>query len=1267
MTCSHCGHENPASSRFCAACGTSLTIDCPSCHSANDPEANFCSHCGQPLATGATTPVSTAAAPPPKAVSPPSTPPSVPTSFANGRYQVKRFLGEGGKKKVYLALDTLLDREVAFALIKTEGLDETARVRIRREAQAMGRLGAHPHIVAVFDLGEENGQPYMVTEFMGGGDVEHLLKKADQHRLPIERSLEIAHQVGMGLQFAHGKGIVHRDLKPGNVWLTGDGVAKIGDFGLALSLDRSRLTREGMMVGTVSYMPPEQAMGHEVTPQADLYSLGAMLYEMVTGRPPFLGDDPIAIIGQHINTPPVAPIWHNERCPRDLEALILHLLAKDPAQRPSTVVDVLTALDCIDPKAVAERPEEETHSLDSLAGGVFVGRQREMGELKAALEQALGGRGSLTMLVGEPGIGKTRTALELGTYAGLRKAQVLWGRCYEAQGTPPYWPWVQAIRSWVREHDAAQVRSQMGAGAADIAEIVSDVQERLPDLKPAPALESAESARFRLFDSITAFLKSASKAQPLVLILDDLQWADTLTLLLLQFVAGELADSHILTVGAYRDVELSRKHPLAQTLAELTRERAFRRVPLRGLSQEDVGRFIELTSGIKPPEALVTAVHGQTEGNPLFVNEVVRLLVQEGELSPQRLKERKSWTVRIPEGVREVIGRRLDRMSERCNQVLTVASVIGREFSFEQMARLSDDTSEERLLAMLEEAVAARVIEEMPRPAGRYQFTHALIQETLASELSSARRVRLQARIAQGLEALYGAHADDHAAELAFHFGEAEPVLGSDKLAHYSLVAGEKALAACAYEDAMAHYQRGLAAKEGQPVDEQMAALLFGLGRAEAALVIVRDAARHLAVVFNYHAQAGDVQRAIAAASVTFTNSLGYNLMAPVVERALQLAPTGSVEAGRLLCVHGRHLGEGSDYEGGRAAFLEAIAIAQNAEDRRLQLSALAQWAFVASGWSGRACERAIDEAMPLLDTIDSPWDESLVRMLACVFHVWKGQAADAAAQGKVGLAVAARLRDRMRLAGAHMTLQNLSQSLGDWGESRRLYDEAVASFRHPHLLANRLLLESELGYVAEAEPYLAELLEYLEDPLTPTGPTANSWALLCMARAAGIAGNATWLDIVRIQMRRVLASPRASVPGQHFTRMAMALVAVADRDGGLAAEQYALLDAMYRSDWVVLAPYGSRWLGIIAQAAGFPVKAAGHFEEALAFNRKAGYRPELAWTCCDYADLLRQRNGPGDENKATALLDEGLGIARDLGMKPLLQRILARRKILKA
>ena len=220
-----------------------------------------------------------------------------PTSFANGRYVVKRLLSEGGKKRGYLAHDTILDRDVAFGLIKDEGLDANSRQRITREGQAMARLGDHPNLMPIFDLGEENGQPYMVQPLMVGGDVEALIESAEEGRLLLENALRIASEICSGLEFAHGKGIIHRDLKPGNVWLTDDGTVRIGDFGLAMSLDRSRLTQEEVMGGTIAYMPPEQATGGEVTAQADLYSLGAMLYEMVTGRPPFMGDDDIAIIG----------------------------------------------------------------------------------------------------------------------------------------------------------------------------------------------------------------------------------------------------------------------------------------------------------------------------------------------------------------------------------------------------------------------------------------------------------------------------------------------------------------------------------------------------------------------------------------------------------------------------------------------------------------------------------------------------------------------------------------------------------------------------------------------------------------------------------------------------------------------------------------------------------------------------------------------------------------------------------------------------------
>ncbi len=285
----------------------------------------------------------------------PESPASPLTSYADGRYTIRDLLGEGAKKRVYLAHDTLLDRDVAFALIRTEGLDEIGRERILREAQAMGKLGAHPNIVTVFDLGEHDGQPYIVTELLDG-DVEQLLVAAGG-ALPVSRALDIAKDVCRGLDYAHRNGIVHRDMKPGNVWLAENGTAKIGDFGIALSLDRTRLTRDAITpTGTVSYMPPEQVVGGEVTPRSDLYSLGAMLYELVTGRPPFMSDDAWAVASQQLMSDPTTPSSHTDGCPADLEALIMRLLQKSPDDRPESAAEVLNILESIETEGQRAQP-----------------------------------------------------------------------------------------------------------------------------------------------------------------------------------------------------------------------------------------------------------------------------------------------------------------------------------------------------------------------------------------------------------------------------------------------------------------------------------------------------------------------------------------------------------------------------------------------------------------------------------------------------------------------------------------------------------------------------------------------------------------------------------------------------------------------------------------------------------------------------------------------------------------------------------------------
>ena len=418
------------------------SMDCPSCGNPNREGARFCDSCGTPLGEA----IEASA---PERGGDGGTD-DLPESVGDGRYRIERFLGQGGRKRVYLARDSAEGgRRVAVAVFDTEGIEETVLARARREAEAMRRLGRHPHIVAVYDTGEEGHAPYIVSELMPGGDVEELLDGAPDRRVGPERAIAVAIDVCRALEHAHARGIVHRDIKPANVWLGDDGAARLGDFGLATDR-RSRVGVEGMLVGTVAYLPPEQALGRAADARADLYSLGALIYEMAAGQPPFPGDDAVAIISQHLNADPVPPSRHNPELPRALDDLVLRLLAKAPADRPDGAAAVRAELERIGATPggrVEEHGAEEANPLESLAGGVFVGRERELDGMRAALEDALSGRGRLLTLVGEPGIGKTRTAEELATYAQVRGARVHWGRCHEGEGAPAYFPWAQAIRS----------------------------------------------------------------------------------------------------------------------------------------------------------------------------------------------------------------------------------------------------------------------------------------------------------------------------------------------------------------------------------------------------------------------------------------------------------------------------------------------------------------------------------------------------------------------------------------------------------------------------------------------------------------------------------------------------------------------------------------------------------------------------------------------------------------------------------------------------
>jgi DNA-binding CsgD family transcriptional regulator len=945
------------------------------------------------------------------------------------------------------------------------------------------------------------------------------------------------------------------------------------------------------------------------------------------------------------------------------EGKSVRAIATELNVHPSRVQRALTA--------ITRKSSNQTALLDPMAGGGFVGRHREMAELMTALDGALKGRGRLVMLVGEPGIGKTRTAEEVASAARQLGAQVLWGRCPEERGAPIYWPWAQAIRSYVLESEPNILRSHMGVGAGDIAQIVPEVQERLPDLMPPAPVEEPEQARFRLFDSITSFLKRASQELPLLLVLDNLHWADPTSLRLLEFVTPELAVARVLLLGTYRDVEVSWSHPLFQTLGELTRQRFYQRVLLRGLSRDEVDQVMRALGGVTLPQELAATVHEQTEGNPLFVREVVRLLAEEGLLVPERLSDLKDWAFRLPEGIREVIGRRLNRLSRDCKEVLTIGSVVGPEFSIGLLEQVVQQP-QERLLEVLEEALAAKIIDELPSPMGHYHFSHILIQQTLAAELSTTRKVHLHARIAQVLEEMYGADAQAHAAELAYHLAEAEAVTGTEKLIRYSRLAGERALTAYAYEEALAHFQRALAAKEGDSTgngvgksvlqqvrmegvaDAETADLLFGLGRAQAANYRIGEALASLSRTFDYYARARDEERVVAIAVNAHGGSL-TPLMTDLRRRALSLVRSESHNAGRLLAAYGLSLGMTADYEGAKQAFSQAQTIARQERDTGLEVRMLANAAQV-EGY--HLCwQECLDNSLKAIQ-LSGQVDDLTSRLCA---HFWAGNSLlqlgkpeEVEPHAENMLALAEKLRDRLWLARGCFLAAMLAQLRGDFPSARDFSDRAsVLDPRDVFYLAYRVQLEYEAGEFSQGNYYLDQLLEML--CLAPDEPVEDGFLALVIPRVAQVTGIMNRLDIVEQTAQAVLSSPSTTPERAQAARIGLALLAVQRGDAASAAEQYTYLESssgrMTRAGTVTIA----RVLGLLAWSMGQPDRAEPHFEDSLGFCRKAGYRPELAWTCYDYATLLCER---GQRKKALALLSKAQSICTELGMRPLMETV---------
>ncbi|KKL50189.1 hypothetical protein LCGC14_2307990, partial [marine sediment metagenome] len=457
----------------------------------------------------------------------------------------------------------------------------------------------------------------------------------------------------------------------------------------------------------------------------------------------------------------------------------LRLLEKDPAQRSASASEVgqaLASIDLAQPASPAEAPAAEpapATGQSPLYRRTFVGRETELRQLQAAFDNALSGQGALVMVVGEPGIGKTTLCEQLATYATLRGGRPLVGHCYEEGSLSlPYLPFVEAMRSYVLAREPDDLMRELGSGAAEVARIVSEVRERV-EIELSPPGDPEEE-RYRLLQAVTAFLRNAATVQPLLIVLEDLHDADRGTLELLTHVARNLAGMRLVIVGTYRDIEVDRAHALSSALAELRRVTTFSRVLLRGLTPDEVQRMMSGIAGQEIAWGLAEAVHRQTEGNPLFIQEVLRYLVEEGLISRDEGQWRPTGetplAMSIPEGLRDVIGKRLSRLSPDCNSLLSVAAVIGREFSLETLRAVAG-MSEEALLAALEEAIRVAVLEEKSRVGEiRYRFAHAFFRQTLYEEMIAPRRLRLHQQVARALEEQYAARAEEHATELAEHF-----------------------------------------------------------------------------------------------------------------------------------------------------------------------------------------------------------------------------------------------------------------------------------------------------------------------------------------------------------------------------------------------------------------------------------------------------------------------------------------------------------------
>jgi DNA-binding SARP family transcriptional activator/class 3 adenylate cyclase len=900
-------------------------------------------------------------------------------------------------------------------------------------------------------------------------------------------------------------------------------------------------------------------------------------------------------------------------------------------------------------------------------GEPLAGRGEELAALSEHFARARAGERQMVLMCGEPGVGKTRLASELGRRAHAEGAIVLYGRC-DAEPLTPHQPFVEALGHYVELAPIEELAGQVAAAGGELRRIVPELERRLPRA-PQPVGGDPAGERFRLFDAVATLLVEASAASPLLLILDDLHWADNASVLLLRHVARDSRTASLLVLCSYRQTEALSSSPLEQALADLVTERRFARRRLAGLDESGVAAMIEAHVGERNPLVPAQRLHAHTGGNPFFVGEVLRSLA--GHAREEIELALRSDELELPESVRQLIEQRVARLGDEVRRVLTIAAVVGSWFDLRVLEHVSGRPLDE-LLEALERATVARLVEESPDAVGRFAFAHALIRDTLYLGLGAARRARLHHLVGEALETLAAASPEPPLADLAYHFANAADAADADpsKAVRYSLLAAGHALRQLAYEQAALEYERALAALQLQPeVDaRERAELLVALGQARWRAG-ERERAREAFLAAAELARERDDGTLLGRAALGLG---GEWLRVDNVDDALlelgedALSRIGDSDPRLRVRLQARVAAElvNSPGQERRRDELSADAVQ---EARRLgdpaTLAAALNARHIAI-WVANPAER-LGLATELLAAAEQGGERELVM----VGHAWRY--ADLCELGDIVAAEreldacereAQALRQPLHRWTAHRLRAALTIFRGDLAEGERLANEALQIGMRAQAPSARADYAGQLVAVRSLQGRVGELIE-------PARAFAADYAHL-PGWPIALASMYAWIgeDAEARRLLAPLAANRfASIPqnSNWATCLASAAIAVVLLDERAWAQAlYELLLPHARlnvsgggGNSPQLGP-AAMHLGALAATTGRHEAAAKHFEDALEANARMGAKPWEALTRCEYGRMLLAHGDPDDRPRAEQLLTDAHATADALGLGALLERI---------